>query len=329
MGNTAMIDAKRNANDEFYTQLEDINRELNHYREHFKGKHIFMNCDDPEESDFWKYFYLNFEFLGIRKITSTHYHDSEPTYRLDYDGEEIIKSPLEQNGDFRSPEAIEILKEADIIVTNPPFSLYREYLAQLIEYEKDFLIIGNFASITYKEVFPLIKEDKIWIGVSPRSMTFRLPDGSEKDVNAAWFTNLEVERRHEDIILYETYVPEKYPTYDNYDAIEVSRVNQIPKDYDGVMGVPITFLARHNPKQFKILDVTNGRNDFEVSPTKKYENAKQINPNGTITNGSKVNTGAMMLLNEEPKSTYYTADNADGPLKRFYTRILIQRKSDD
>lgn len=327
MGNTNMHEAKTNINDEFYTRIEDINRELNNYRVHFKGKHIFMNCDDPKESDFWKYFYLNFEFLGIRKITSTHYHASEPTYRLDYDGKEITKTPLEQNGDFRSPEAIEILKEVDIVVTNPPFSIFREYVAQLIEYGKNFIIIGNMNAITYKEVFPLIRDGKVWLGQNNGVMEFVIPDEApvksgqrideegvryQKFGNIVWYTNMNMPRRNQDLILYENYSPENYPTYDNYDAINVDRVNQIPQDHKGVMGVPITFLTRHNPEQFEIIELsryikTKGMTKEFV---KDYYSSGQ---KGQISEG-------------HPDLCYY--NNEKRPVVP-YMRILIQRKSDD
>lgn len=273
--------AIRNRKDEFYTQLTDIEKELRHYKEHFKGKIIFCNCDDPEESNFWRYFELNFDELQIKKLVATHFEAEKPSYKLeltaDIDGDgkitskDIVKTPLKQNGDFRSPECIEILKEADIIITNPPFSLFREYVAQLMEYEKKFIIIGNQNAITYKEIFPLIRDNKIWYGVSIHShgRDFRVPDDyplkayefrtdadGNKYINVKgvrWFTNIDYEARHEDLILYKKYTPEEYPKYDNYDAIEVGKTAEIPCDYYGVMGVPITFMDKYNPDQFEIL----------------------------------------------------------------------------
>lgn len=292
MDNKIMRKAKRNRNDEFYTQIGDIEKEVFHYREQLKGKKIFMNCDDPEESNFWVYFYLNFEHFELEKITSTHYHESKPTYRLDYDGKEIIKTDLEQNGDFRSPEAIEILKESDIVITNPPFSLFREYLSQLIEFDKQFIIMGNNNAITYKEVFPLLRDNQVWLGYhANKTMEFEIPDDYErwdrideetgkkygKVPAISWFTNMDTTKRHEDIILYETYSEEKYPNYDEYDAINVDRVAQIPADYYGKMGVPITFLTRHNPEQFKVLgidryieDNPNYARRFKINGKEKY-----------------------------------------------------------
>ena len=258
--------------DEFYTQLADIENELKHYKDHFKDKIVFLNCDDPVESNFWKYFCLNFEHLGLKKLIATHFDFEKPTYKLELvrGSSEPIKTPLTQNGDFRSPECIALLKEADIICTNPPFSLFREYIAQLIEYKKDFLIIGSQNNITYKDIFPLFKENKLWLGYgfNGGNAYFRIPEGREvnyakgvfdpetrlvKFRNCTWYTNLPHNKRNENLILYKTYTPEEYPKYDNYDAIEVSKVAYIPKDYNGIMGVPITFFTVYNPNQFNVI----------------------------------------------------------------------------
>jgi hypothetical protein len=257
--------ANKKKDDEFYTQLTEIEKELGHYKEHFKNKIIFCNCDDPEESNFWKYFSLNFEYLGLKKLIATHFGNGIPSYKLEIvrdinnDGKinnlDTIKTPLKQNGDFRSPECIEILKEADIVVTNPPFSLFREYVAQLMEYDKKFLIIGNVNAVSYKEIFKLIKENKIWLGYSC-VRHFRRPDGSMYETaRSFWYTNLDIMKRHEDIILYKKYFgnEKEYPKYDNYEAINVNKALDIPLDYKGLMGVPITFLDKYNPKQFRIL----------------------------------------------------------------------------
>ncbi|MFK5040730.1 adenine-specific methyltransferase EcoRI family protein [Glaesserella parasuis] len=280
-GNKNLHRANREKNDEFYTRLVDIENELRHYTQHFKDKIIFCNCDDPEESNFFRYFALNFEHLGIKKLIATHFDANEPTYKLEIDREldlntdgkidfqDIQRIPLQQNGDFRSPECIEILKQSDIVVTNPPFSLFREYVAQLIEYEKKFVIVGNQNAITYKETFKLIKENKIWLGNKSGDMAFRVPDYYEEKAtrywqdetgqkwrslgNICWFTNLDHAKRHEELLLYNTYSAEEYPKYDNYDAIEVNKVKDIPFDYQGAMGVPITFLDKYNPEQFEII----------------------------------------------------------------------------
>lgn len=262
MANKNLTAAKNAKNDEFYTQLTDIEKELMYYKEHFRDKVVFCNCDDPTHSNFWKYFHLNFEFLGLKKLIATHFDAEKPTYKLEYEGgddlnmEAGVVTPLTQNGDFRSPECIELLKEADIVVTNPPFSLFREYVSQLMEYGKKFVIIGNMNAITYKEFFPLLKENKVWLAyTSPKA--FLQPDGSEKKFgNVVWYTNLDIKKRHEPIDLVEKYSPEKYPKYDNYDAIEVSKTLDIPMDYDGVMGVPISFFDKYCPEQFVLIGAT-------------------------------------------------------------------------
>jgi len=274
-------------NDDFYTQLSDIEKELKHYKEHFKGKTVFCNCDDPEESKFWEYFSENFNHLGLKKLIATHCKGGGVDYWIGItkrpykkeiiNGKEQPKEYLKNNGDFRSTECIKILKECDIVVTNPPFSLFREYVAQLMEYKKKFIIIGNMNAITYKEVFPLIKDNKIWLGMSPRSMTYILPDKSAKTTNAVWFTNLDITKRHEYLILYKEYNSEEYPKYDDYDAIEVSEVKNIPMDYDGAMGVPISFIDKYNPYQFEIIDQivphVNGKRKYvrNIIKNKKVE----------------------------------------------------------
>jgi hypothetical protein len=217
---------------------------------------------------FWKYFWLNFEFLGLKKLTSTHYDSNNPTYKLEtVDGKIITRTELQQNGDFRSPECIEILKESDMVITNPPFSLFREFVSQLMEYEKEFIIIGPMNAITYKEIFKLIKDNKMWLGYThPKEFVTEenkhtLWENYGKNAitvkfgNINWFTNLEISKRHEELILYKHYTPEEYPHYDNYDAININRVADIPIDYSGVMGVPITLLDKYNPEQFEIIDI--------------------------------------------------------------------------
>lgn len=232
MKNRNLHTAKKKKNDEFYTQYEDVKKEVDHYADQLKDKIIFCNCDDSNQSNFYKYFSDNFEILGLKELISS-------------------------NADFRSEESIEILKECDIAITNPPFSLFREYIAQLMEYDKKFLVIGNYNAITYKEVFGFIKENKMWLGISPRSMNFKKSDGSIDVVNACWFTNLDNRKRHIDLIrdvLYKKYNEVDYPKYDNYDAINVDKTNDIPVDYFGYMGVPITYLTKHNPNQFEIIE---------------------------------------------------------------------------
>ena len=270
-----LTDAKTSKKDEFYTQLSDIEKELTHYKEHLKGKTIFLNCDDPEESNFWKYFALNFKFLGLKKLIATHFDNGKPSYKLEKTNGDTVKTHLKQNGDFRCPECIEILKEADIVVTNPPFSLLREYVTQLMEYNKKFIIIGNINSISYKEIFKLFRENKIWLGYSIHSgdREFKVPDdyplkasGFRVDENGVkyirikgvrWFTNLDYKERHEDLFLLKEYNSEEYPKYDNYDAINIDKTKDIPCDYKGNMGVPITFIDKYNPDQFEIVGMAS------------------------------------------------------------------------
>ena len=279
ISNKNLHKANKAKNDEFYTQLSDIENELGHYKKHFKNKIVFCNCDDPEESNFWNYFALNFEFLGLKKLVSTHYEKEKPSYKLEIvkdinkDGKinklDTIKTPLKQNGDFRSPECIEIMREADFLVTNPPFSLFREYVAQLVEYKKKFIIIGNQNAITYKEIFKLIKDNKLWLGYTCPKEFLQPDDSIKKFGNICWFTNLKTKKRNEDLILHKVYDKEEYPKYDNYDAINVNKVKEIPMNYKGVVGVPITFLHKYNPKQFKIVKFRKGDDDKDLSINKK------------------------------------------------------------
>ena len=286
MANVSLSNAKRAKNDEFYTQLSDIENELKHYKSHFAGKVVYCNCDDARKSNFFRFFQKKFNDYGLKKLITTSYNENGHGSVLVYEGDtngngklddtEIKVSELKGNGDFRSEECIELLKEADIVVTNPPFSLFREYIATLVQYNKKFLVIGNQNAITYKEIFPLIKENKLWTG-NNMVKTFRVPQVTNKNCEVlpngeiiakfgsiCWFTNLDIKKRHEEIILYKKYNEEEFPKYDNYDAIEVSKVCEIPKDYDGVMGVPITFLYRYNPSQFEIVKFRKGDDDKDL-----------------------------------------------------------------
>ena len=316
--------AKKVKKDEFYTQLTDISKEMKHYKNHFKDKVVYCNCDDPRVSSFFHFFSYNFEKLGLKKLITTCYksqsmdlfseNDSEQAIYLEYDGdknnnnvpdpEEIGIVELKGDGDFRSKESIELLKQADIVVTNPPFSLFREFISQLDEYDKKFIIIGNVNAITYRETFKLIKENKLWLGASIHSgdREFGVPDdypltaaGSRIDENGnkfirvkgvRWFTNLDYKERHEDLILYKSYTPEEYPKYENFDAINVNKTKDIPADYDGYMGVPITFLDKYNPDQFEIigLGISNSGIEIGVQPYKpehkKYR--KEVQKRGAV-----------------------------------------------
>lgn len=304
MPNQNLQRARAVRQDEFYTQLSDIENELRHYKKHFKDKVVFCNCDDPKISMFFHYFSYNFENLGLKKLVTTCYKSQqldafsqnacERAIWLEYNGDKngnrvpdldeigvryFEKPPY--NGDFRSAECVELLQQADIVVTNPPFSLFREYVAQLIKYDKKFVILGNQNAITYKEIFQLIKENKIWLGSSLSFAKFKVPDYYEERSNRfwidemgqkwrsfgniCWFTNLDIAKRHQDLILYRQYNSEEYPKYDNYDAINVNKVADIPCNYYGVMGVPITFLDKYNPEQFEIVGL-----DRYVEDNPKY-----------------------------------------------------------
>lgn len=303
-GNSNLHSARRAKNDEFYTRIEDVEAELWHYREHFRGKTVYLNCDDPRWSAFWRYFCLRFGELGLERLIATHYtgvtDPGQPSFKIeavrgrdDTAGDGIkyvdpetggVQSPLEGDGDFRSEECVELLEQSDIVVTNPPFSLFREYVAQLVEHGKQFVIIGNMNAITYKEIWSFIQGGRLWLGVGKatggNSMYFHVdddyPDGSgvsvgadgkkTAQVTAKWFTNLDHARRHEELQLWKRYTPEEYPKYDNYDAINVDKVKEIPRDYDGAMGVPITFLDKWNPEQFEILDANLLRQGAPLKP---------------------------------------------------------------
>ncbi len=320
--NKNLAAARKTKNDEFYTQLADIENELRHYKKHFKGKVVYCNCDDPRISNFFHYFSHNFKFLGLRKLITTCYknqnpdlfsqNDCERSIKLEYDGfrdgdvipraEDIGITHLEGDGDFRSQECIDILTQADIVVTNPPFSLFRDYVAQLMDYDKKFAVVGNKNAITYKEIFPLIKDNRLWVGNTPmsRDLLFDVPKDYAEELRAngkqgssykiidgvvkgrsqsIWFTNLDHDKRHEELILYRTYTPEDYPTYDNYDAIEVSKTKDIPMDYAGAMGVPITFLDKWNPNQFEILGSNRG---VDQDPNKVYGRGSYLNGRETF-----------------------------------------------
>ena len=280
--NSNLHAAKVAKNDEFYTMLTDIEKEMSHYKDFFNGKVVYCNCDDARESNFFKYFSLNFEFLGLKKLITTGYKAEGKGVVLIYEGDkngnrkvedkEIVVRELEGSGDFRSEECIEFLKEADVVVTNPPFSLFREYIKQLMDYGKKFIIIGSMNAITYREVFPLIQNNELWLG-NQNMKEFRSPNGEIKKFgNILWYTNIQHKKRNTPLDLYKRYSNE-YPKYDNYDAIEVSRVENIPMDYDGVMGVPISFLHKYNPEQFEIVDINP---HFFSLVEKGFEKPKQL-----------------------------------------------------
>lgn len=354
MANKNLNAAKEAKKDEFYTQLVDIENELKHYRQHFRGKTILCNCDDPYESNFFKYFANNFNAFGLKKLIATCYNGSpvqgselmidfgdfqeepkkiaykvEITEVTDVNGDgrvdladvryliqndKNVLSILKENGDFRSRECIELLKEADIVVTNPPFSLFREYVAQLMEYDKKFLIIGNQGAIIYREIFPLFKNNKMWLGygfkggaghfVSPYEDVATAGDHREGMIRVSgvhWFTNLDHKKHTEELVLFHQYSEEKYPKYDNYNAINVDKTNEIPCDYDGIMGVPITFMDKYNPNQFEIIWQASGNTRASAPP--EILKILEYKPHPEDRGGCGVVKG-----------------------KRMYSRILIKKK---
>ena len=341
--NRSLHKAKSSKQDEFYTQLSDIEKELKHYKAHFAGKVVYCNCDDPRVSNFFHYFSYNFEKLGLKRLITTCYknqnmdifsqNDSEHAIYLEYSGdkngnsvpdpEEIGIEHLKGDGDFRSEESIALLEQADIVVTNPPFSLFREYVGQLVKYKKKFLIIGNINAISYKDIFKLIKENRIWLGASIHSgdrefgvpdyyplnaAGFRVDSAGRKFIRVKgvrWLTNLDYDERHEEMIPFNKYSPSKYPSYDNYDAIEVSKTADIPMDYDGAMGVPVTFLDKYNPDQFEILGITDRDNNSGLK-TKTYTFEDVKNP-GDLNRRGVIRIGRTF--------------------KPTYARLLIRRKS--
>lgn len=377
-GRAGMDAAKKNKNDEFYTQLPDIEAELRHYRPHFEGKTVLCNCDDPFESNFFKYFALNFRRLGIKKLIASCYSPSpvqgeelslfdlagmseadakaKRPYKIEIteipdanddgavdlsDVEYLLRhdanvlSVLEGNGDFRSQECLALLDEADIVVTNPPFSLFREYIAVLLEREKKFLVVGNQNAITYKEIFPLIKANKLWLGFGfKRNMAhFYTPyapysqwieqegEGVVRVAGVQWFTNMDLPKRHENLILVEKYNPQRYPHYDNYDAIEVAKTADIPEDWTDVMGVPITFLNKYNPDQFEIIGIAKAPLG---EPSKTYPRQTQVSKDGTRSEVTKLNDGPAIMMSILPQgATHYIVDGQY--FVQRYARILIRR----
>lgn len=329
-GNSSLGKAKEAKQDEFYTQLSDIEDELKHYRKHFQGKTVLCNCDDPFESNFFKYFALNFNRLGLKKLIATCYsgspitgtqlsmfgetdeerrtpykavvtsvHDANGSGGVDMlDVAELFRTKensiekLEGNGDFRSAECLALLDEADIVVTNPPFSLFREYIATLMGHNKKFVIIGPHNAVKYKEIFPLIQQNRLWLGYNNGDMSFKVPEYFEPRKtrywqdetgqkwrsmgNIAWFTNLDIKKRHEEIILVKRYRPEDYPNYENFNGIDVAKVGDIPCDYPGIMGVPITFLSSFNPDQFSLIGTSTGELGKEVGVTPNYRGRTDV-----------------------------------------------------
>ncbi len=382
-GNKSLKAAVRAKEDEFYTQLTDIEKEMRYYKKHFKDKVVFCNCDDPFESNFFKYFVLNFNRLGLKKLIATCYvsspiantqlslfditgteedkqnkaykavitkvYDKSGDGGIDmFDVAELFKSgeneltELDGDGDFRSAECLALLDESDVVVTNPPFSLFREYVSTLLEHNKHFIIIGSQNAITYKEFFPLLMQNKVWLGYGNGDMSFKVPEYFEPREtrfwvdddgqkwrslgNIAWFTNLDIRKRHEEMILVKRYDSSKYPNYDNYEAIEVSKTADIPCDFPGVMGVPITFMYKYNPEQFDIIGLVNGKDYLAgIKTTRNYKDFQETRQNGTKTGsgGGKINGNP--VLKGKPKSGNYFVLN-DEVVHSTYARIFIRNK---
>jgi hypothetical protein len=378
--NSWLTAAKASKQDEFYTQLSDIENELRNFRKHFKDKVVLCNCDDPFESDFFKYFVMNFRRLGIKKLIASCYAGSpvqgqelalfdlagmteaqaaaRRPYKIeisdipDADGDGSIGLPdveyllrhdaniltaLEGDGDFRSDECLALLDEADIVVTNPPFSLMTEYLPLLVERGKSFLVLGNINQAMYSELFYLVKDGRVWLGANSGHFWFRVPDHYEPKATdyrqdntgqkwrrmggICWFTNLDHKKRHESMVLVEKYSPEKYPTYDNYDAIEVSRTVDIPEDWEGVMGVPVTFLDKFNREQFEIVGAAK---TWYGGATKTYPQQTQVSKTGVVSTVTKLNDGAVLKVDKAPVGkTHYILDG-EFYIQKF-ARLLIRR----
>ena len=352
--------AKRAKKDEFYTQREDIERELHHYKGHFKGKVVYCNCDDPRMSEFFKFFSKQFEEYGLKKLIATCYKNQEPdlfsshnceqAIYLEYDGDqdgnarpdpdEIKVKHLFGDGDFRSEECINLLKQADIVVTNPPFSLFRKYVAHLMNHNKKFLIIGHQTAIQYKEIFPLIQDNRMWLGVNAlrwfaipghyplTSSNYKIEDGVQliKANGIKWFTNLDHPKLHDELILDKRYSPQAYPHYDNYNAIHVAKTLDIPMDWGGVMGVPITFMDKFNPDQFEILGLA-GKSGFGLSSHKVYDKYREVRQDGTATGSSGKKTNGNPVMRGMPvRNNYYVHPNTGDVVHSLYTRIFIRNK---
>lgn len=395
-GNSNLHDSAKNKQDEFYTQLSLIENELKHYKAHFNGKVVLCNCDDPYESNFFKYFAMNFNLLGLKKLIATCYatspvmgeelgfyvgkdnqlsflpvvgakplHEERHSYKVvitevtDENGDgrtdladveylmrnrKNIMTLLDGDGDFRSQECVELLKQADIVVTNPPFSLFREYIALLEEYEKKYVIVGNMNAVTYKEIFPMIAENRLWLGYNSGHFWFKVPDTYEikktdfkidengqkwrRMGNICWFTNMDIEKRHEDMALFRNYTPDKYPKYDNYDAINVDRTVDIPCDYYGVMGVPITFLSQYNPEQFEIVAFRKGNDGKDL--VYSFTNSSQfvhVERERERERGERKFDRTSAYSSAEYRHPSANGERAYVDGQRKYARLLIRHKN--
>jgi hypothetical protein len=315
--------------------MYDISTELKNYRDHLKGKIVYCNCDNPLRSEFVKYFFLCFDFLELKKVVVTHYVEGGQSYKLEILQQlnevddipayvEANKVMLEGDGDFRSPECVEILEEVDVVVTNPPFSLFREFVDLIMTKNKKLLVVGNANAIAYRDIFAYIKNEELWLGVNPRGMDFKMPNGEMKNINAAWLTNMDFTKRHEDIILYRTYDEKAYPKYVNLDAINVDKTKDIPMDYEGLMGVPISFLDKFSPDQFEIVGMSSSWS--MPLKEKKVEIMKDYKPTGKITKPTMlIRKYDPELLDSNRSPSYRDVETGELYFKP-YQRIIIKNK---
>jgi hypothetical protein len=380
MSTKTLNNAKQAKADEFYTQYGTIEEEIRHYGDYFRDKFVYCNCDDPRWSNFFKYFAVNFNRLGLRKLMAIHYKgfttngqkllftrqssDDKPAFKFELNEctEELLDgmtndliierlllndknsmTPLKGSGDFRSSECLEIIKTADVVVTNPPFSLFSPFMRMLLVHKIDFLIIGNVLAATYRDLFPLFKNNKLKFGVELKSgAEFQVPDHYEINTETGWrvsndgkkyaklgfvrwFTNIEYIGYPKPMELIKHYSSDEYQKYDNYDAINIDKTEDIPCDYYGMMGVPTTFLDKYNPEQFEIIGIANNSDVISINPTKIYQNTKLWNEDGSVIKSTSPNGSACLLLKEKPVGTYYTADGVDGYIQMLYTRIVIKQ----
>lgn len=329
--------AKTAKDDEFYTRYETVEGELKHYWQQLKGKRIYLNCDNPHKSNFWRYLYDNYHAIGLASLTATYYGDSAEIWC--YDGSNLTISALEVDGSYDSDECLEQLNNCDVVITNPPFSLFRDFIDTMIDSGKDFLIVGNFLAIGYQNIFDRIMSGDIKVGFNSASTKFDRPDGSEKSANIAWFTTMEVDNKKPFIPLTKSFNSDDYPTYDNYDAINCDKVADIPLDYDGLMGVPITYLLKHNPAQFEILGISESKDRYGLS-ARNYKDMWAIKDGGLLLIGS-INGNATLVYrgssgngtpafpahSESKKKLYLDkTDGRDVILQFTFLRVFIKRK---
>lgn len=326
--NTNLHLAKKIKNDEFYTKYDDIEKELQYYEKAFNGKIVYCNCDNPRYSAFWKYFHLNFKKLGLKSLLATHYQKGNEysTAHLYTGNANDDAITIFKDGDFRSHDCLNILDKCDIVCSNPPFSLAHDYLLMLLKRNKPFLIIGDINMLSYVDIFPYIRDNKMWLGNNPVK-EFVEPNGNIKKFgNKIWLTNIDIQKKHKILELNKTYDEKYYKKYDNFDAINVDRIGDIPKDYNGIMGVPLTFLNVYNPEQFEI--ITLGSSPKLFTATKRYENLLRHNIDGTTTKEHICCNQCLTIAYDiiPDRKIYFTASNSDKYLVTPYKRLLIRRR---